>query len=352
MVGNEPVVIKLSDLVDGQEALCYAALVKKTRGMTKSNQPYMRCVFRDKRATVEAPLWSDSRFLRDAESWSEGIAYRLQVRSKYDLRFGMQIEILGIRVATDDDARDGFDFADLYESSKYPADDLFKKVTDLIQRAIDQPELRRLVEMILHEHEPLFKKMPAAQGIHHSYTGGLIEHVWSMTRIASFLAEHYAKYYDQLNPPFNRGVVIAATILHDIGKLRELEYHPVEAKYTTEGCLIGHILMGRDMIREAASKIEGFPEETLMLLEHAILAHHGRREYGSPVLPQTMEALLVSYIDELDAKMNSVARERMSSQTADAFTDRIFALENRRFYKGVPEAMSPDSAMPPTGGPL
>ncbi len=348
MVGNEPVVIKLSDLVDGQEALCYAALVKKTRGMTKSNQPYMRCVFRDKRATVEAPLWSDSRFLRDAESWSEGIAYRLQVRSKYDLRYGMQIEILGIRAATDDDARDGFDFSDLYESSKYPADDLFKKVIDLIERCIDQPELRRLVETILHEHEPLFKKMPAAQGIHHSYTGGLIEHVWSMTRIASFLADHYAKYYDQLNPPFNRGVVIAATILHDIGKLRELEYHPVEAKYTTEGCLIGHILMGRDMIREAASQIEGFPEETLMLLEHAILAHHGKREFGSPVLPQTMEALLVSFIDELDAKMNSVARERMTSQTADAFTDRIYALENRRFYKGVPEAMPPDSASPPT----
>ena len=107
--------------------------------------------------------------------------------------------------------------------------------------------------------------MPAAQGIHHSYTGGLLEHVWSMTRIASFLADHYAKYYDQLNPPFNRGVVIAATILHDIGKLRELEYHPVEAKYTKEGCLIGHILMGRDMVREAAGKIEGFPEETLLL---------------------------------------------------------------------------------------
>ena len=193
---------------------------------------------------------------------------------------------------------------------------------------------------------PLFKKMPAAQSFHHSYTAGLLEHVWSMTRIASFLADHYAKYYDQLNPPLNRGVVIAATILHDIGKLRELEYHPVEAKYTKEGCLIGHILMGRDMIREAAGRIEGFPEETLLLLEHAILAHHGKREFGSPVLPQTMEALLVSYIDELDAKMNSVARERMRPETTDGFTDRIFALDNRRFYKGIPEEAA-DPSIPP-----
>ncbi len=344
---TESVVIKLSELVNDQEAICYAALVRKTKGMTKSNQPYMRCVFRDSRTTVEAPLWSDSRFLKEAESWTEGSAYRLQVRGKYDIRYGMQIEILGIRPATEDDAAYGFDFADLYESSRYPADDLYRKLRDLVERCIDQPPLRRLVEEILEQHQALFKKMPAAQGIHHSYNGGLLEHVWSMTRVASFLADHYAKYYDQLNPPLNRGVVIAATILHDIGKLRELEYHPVEAKYTKEGCLIGHILMGRDMIREAAARIEGFPAETLILLEHAVLAHHGRREFGSPIPPLTMEALLVSYIDELDAKMNCVARERMNSQTADSFTDRIFALDNRRFYKGIPEGSANGSPLPP-----
>ena len=255
---------------------------------------------------------------------------------------------MGIRPATDGDVPDGFDFADLYESSRYPADDLLRKIHDMIDRCIDQPQLRQLVEDVLGQQLALFKKMPAAQGIHHSYTGGLLEHVWSMTRVASFLADHYAKYYDQLNPPFNRGVVIAATILHDIGKLRELEYHPVETKYTKEGYLIGHILMGRDMIREAAARIDGFPAETLMLLEHAILAHHGRREFGSPVLPQTMEALLVSFIDELDAKMNSVARERMTSQTADGFTDRIFALDNRRFYKGVPEGVPTDPPCSPS----
>ncbi len=129
----------------------------------------------------------------------------------------------------------------------------------------------------------------------------------------------------------------------------ELEWPGRGAVATKEGYLIGHILMGRDMIRDAAARIEGFPAETLILLEHAILAHHGRREFGSPVLPQTMEALLVSYIDELDAKMNSVARERMTSQTADGFTDRIFALDNRRFYKGVPEGAATDGMLPPPG---
>ena len=90
----------------------------------------------------------------------------------------------------------------------------------------------------------LFMRMPAAQNLHHSYTSGLLEHVWSMARIASFLADHYAKYYDGLDPPLNRGLIVAAAILHDIGKLRELEYHPVEARYTKEGRLIGHVLHG------------------------------------------------------------------------------------------------------------
>ena len=162
---------------------------------------------------------------------------------------------------------------------------------------------------MLLDHDDLFRKIQAATNFHHSYNGGLLEHVWSMTRICGFLADHYAKYYDSLNPPLNKGVIVAAAILHDLGKIRELKYHPVEAKYTKEGSLIGHVLMGRDLVREAARKIEGFPEETLLLLEHAILAHHGKKEFGAPILPQTLEALIVSFVDDLDAKINIVARE-------------------------------------------
>jgi 3'-5' exoribonuclease len=338
MGAHGPVVIKLSDLVDGQEAVCFAALVRKTRGVTKANQPFLKCLFRDKRVELESALWHDSRFFREAESWVEGEPYRLEVRGQFHVRYGMQVEILGIRPATHDDARDGFDFFDLVPSSKIAPEELLKKLRVLIDRSIDHPALKTLVLNLLDENASLFTRMPAAQNLHHSYTSGLLEHVWSMTRIAGFLAEHYAKYYNDLNPPLNRSLIVAATILHDIGKLRELEYHPVEAKYTKEGCLIGHILIGRDMVREAASRIDGFPQELLLLLEHAILAHHGKREFGSPVLPQTLEALIVSYIDELDAKVNIVACKRIDSQSEDAFTDRIFALDNRRFYKGVPDA--------------
>ncbi len=332
------VVSKLSDLVDGQEAVCFAALVRKSRGVTKSNKPYLKCVFRDKRVEVESALWHDSRCYHDADSWVEGTAYRLHVQCRHDVRFGLQLDILSARPAGGADAADGYDFFDLVPSSKIPAGELLEKLDALIERSIDQPALKTLVRTILEENHALFVRMPAAQNMHHSYTSGLLEHVWSMTRIASFLAEHYAKYYDGLEPPLNRGLIVAAAILHDIGKLRELEYHPVETRYTKEGTLIGHVLMGRDMVREAAARIEGFPEELLLCLEHAILSHHGKREFGAPVAPATLEALIVSFVDDLDAKVNMVALKAMDPQNGEAFTDKIFALENRKFYRGLRDA--------------
>lgn len=330
------VITRLSDLVDGQEATCFAALVKKTKGVTRTNQPFVRCVFRDKRVKLEAPLWHDHPLIGASEGWTEGGAYRVNVRGKFDVRYGLQLDLLSVRPATPEDTGDGFDFFDLVEEGQIPADELLRKLRHLIDQHIDDPSIRRLVEMILGEQLDLFKKMPAAQTFHHSYTAGLLEHVWSMTRIGCFLADHYAKYYERLNPPINRSIVMAATILHDIGKLRELDYHPVEARYTAEGKLIGHIQIGRDMVREAASRIEGFPRELLLQLEHAILAHHGKLEFGAAVLPQTLEALLVSHIDDLDAKMNIAACTILRSGTTDGFTERIYAMDNRQMYRGAP----------------
>lgn len=336
MAGTDTAVLRLSELAHGQEAVCFAALVRKETGVDKHGKPFIKCHFRDRWTTVVAPLWSGNALLVEAEDWQESIGYRLRVRGDWKVKYGLQLEIIECRPATDEDRLDGYDFRDLFESSEYDPDELFRKLHDFIQRWIDEAPLRRLVELILDENAELFKKMPAAQNFHHSYTAGLIEHVWSMTRLAGFVADHYAQYYHDLNPPLNKGVIVAATILHDIGKLRELDYHPIETKYTKEGCLVGHVLIGRDLVRDAARRIDGFPEETLLLLEHAILAHHGKREFGAPVVPQTLEALLVSYVDDLDAKMNIAARERLLCKTDGDFTNKVFALDNRRFYRGVP----------------
>jgi 3'-5' exoribonuclease len=347
MMGTGTAVVKLSELEHGQEAICFAALVKKERGTDKHGKPFVKCHFRDKRVALVVPFWSGNALREVAETWADGEAYRLHVRGKLDVRWGMQPEVLDCRPVTEEDKADGYDFRDLVESSDFDVEWLFQRIHELIERCVEEPCLKRLVCNLLDEDAALFKKMPAAQDFHHSYTAGLLEHVWSMTRIAAFLADHYARYYKNLDPPLNKGVIVAAAILHDIGKLRELKYDPVETRYTTEGRLIGHVMFGRDMVHEAAGKIEGFPRETLMLLEHAILAHHGKKEFGAPILPQTLEALLVHHIDELDAKMNMVARKRLSSTTDDDFTDYVKALDNRRFYKGVPTEGLGDNHTPP-----
>jgi 3'-5' exoribonuclease len=339
-----PARLRLAEIQHDQEAICYALLMRKVRGTTKKDQPYLNCQFRDRHTVRDAMVWSDSRFFQQAQGWGEGLAYRLHARGQLHPRFGIQLVLLDVRLAGPEDAADGYVFFDLVEPAQRAPEQSWQGIRNLIDQCIDDPHVRALVQGMLDEHGELFGRMQAATNMHHAYTGGLLEHVWSMARIAAFLANHYSQYYNDLNPPLNRSVVIAAAILHDIGKLRELEYHPVEARYTKLGRLVGHILMGRDMVREAARRIPGFPEETLLLLEHAILAHHGRREYGAPVEPQTMEALIVSFVDELDAKVNSVACEfkRAAGQGESEFTEKIFALANRRFYRGVPIPLETD----------
>ncbi len=338
--------VRLAEVQHDQEVECFAILAKKVRGVTKRDQPFLTCHFRDKKTTLEAPLWNDHRLYQQAQGWVEGIAYRIRARGEQHPRFGMQLKIIEIRPATEaEDAVDGYAFGDLVESSKYSAEFCYAAILQMIDRHIEDVPLATLVRRVLDENVALFQRLPAAQSLHHGFVGGLIEHVWSVTRVAAALADHYARYYDQLNPPLNKGVIVAAAILHDIGKLRELEFHAVEVKYTKQGNLIGHILMGRDMVRDAARHVPGLDDETLLMLEHAILAHHGKPEYGAPKAPATLEAMIVNYADEMDAKINAVVRESERSQGADGFTEKVYAVDNRRFYRG-PKLAPPVEELP------
>ncbi len=336
MAGTDTAIIRLSELADGQEGEFFAALVKKDTGTDKHGNPFVKCHFRDKVATLVAPLWSSHPLLSFAGDWAIGEGYRLRGKATRDARYGLQLTLASVQLAGEADAADGYDFFDLVESARYTPDSRVERIDEIVEKYVRCSHIKRLIRALLEEHGELLRKMPAAQNFHHSYSGGLVEHLWSVTRVSVFLASHYADYYNDLNPPLNRDVVVAGAILHDIGKLRELAYHPVEAKYTKHGTLIGHIVLGRDMVRDVAAKLDGFPEETLLLLEHAILAHHGRMEYGAPKEPATIEAMIVHYADEIDAKINAVAAERIRSTTEGEFTGKIWAVGNRSFYKGIP----------------
>lgn len=335
-------IMRLAELTDGVEGTCFALLATRENKNNKNGEPFYRCSFVDRDVKRDVMVWLNTPWFEHAKTWVEGEAYRITGRGKAS-KFGLQVEIVEIRPATSElDASDGYRFEDLVVGSKFDANRLFGALQDFAGKIVDR-NLQALVRKVLEDHGEAFRRMPAAQSMHHAFIGGLVEHVWSVTRIASRLADHYASYYDDLNPPLNKDVVVAGAILHDIGKLLELQAHIVEARYTTVGQLIGHITMGRDLVREAAAVVGGVDPETLMLLEHSILSHHGRKEFGSPVEPQTVEALILSYADELDAKMNAVVNaRRVAVSTRDVFTDRVRSFEGRRFYNGVTRPLPTD----------
>ena len=326
-------VLHLADFAVGRSGVCFALLVKREELINKRQEPYLVCHFCAGRVTRIAKVWANYECLAEARQCQVGQAYRLT--GVGESAYGSELKLTRIELAGSEHEAEGFDRESLLPPTEVDVDrhrDELRAIVD----GFEDESLKALIRSILKTNRDLFVKLPAAQDFHHAYQSGLLEHVWSVTRVCALLADHYAAYYHKLNPPLNKDLILAAAIVHDIGKLIEFNYNGFDVEYSIAGNLLGHIVLGRDMVRDAARKIDGFPEETLMLLEHAVLAHHGKGEWGSPVVPKTLEAMLLHFADEIDAKMNAGVRALMTSQTDSAFTDKVWPLDNRRLYKGIP----------------
>ena len=295
----------LSEMSPGQEADLFLLMTAKEELTTKTGKPYFRVGFRDGAREVSFPIWGDSPWAVECrDRWNPGVFYKL--RAVYqDTSYGPQLEIRKIREVVDADAADGFDPHALLPRSRFDPRQMYDELLAIAREHVGNPGLRKLVETIFRDNRELLLTLPAARRNHHAYVGGLLEHTLSVTRTCVYLAGKYAEYYPEMKPPLDKGLVIAGGILHDIGKLRELEQRPEGASHTAEGALIGHILSGRDIVREAAAAMNGQPaldSDTLLRLEHLIIAHQRLPEWGSPKPPMTPEALLVHYADDIDAK--------------------------------------------------
>jgi 3'-5' exoribonuclease len=164
---------------------------------------------------------------------------------------------------------------------------------------------------MLENHKQQVRSYPAGTEIHHSYWGGFLEHVLSVVESCLYFADKY--------PSLDRDLLVAGAVLHDIGKMQELS-DPKSPAYTTRGILIGHVVLGRDVLLQEARNVRDFPEEFLLLLEHMILSHQGQLEWGSPKRPKIPEALILHYVDDLDAKINRVFRVLEEDQGQSQFT--------------------------------
>jgi 3'-5' exoribonuclease len=237
--------------------------------------------------------------------------------------FNQRLEIIvdKIRRVIPDDSKVGFREEDCIPSSPRPVDEMWVELADRIASVRD-PHIRALLECLVARQGERLKIWPAARQIHHAYRGGLLEHVLKIMDVGVFLADAYGA---------RRDLVLAGALLHDIGKLDELTYD-VAADYSLAGNLVGHIVLGVGMVRDTIREIPGFPEELALEIQHLILSHHGEKELGSPVLPATVEALILSAADDFDAKMNQVRRHLADDDSEGRFTSYHRLLE-RVFLK-------------------
>lgn len=326
--------VALADLAVGQEGDFFALLADKTRLTTKDGKPYWRVTFRDARREVSFPIWSDAPLFPkcDAE-WEVGGFYKLRALY-HETAFGPQLDIRLIRPVEESDRDDGFDPTMCQPRSRFNLEEMFSDLRAIGEEKIPEGPLQSLVLSLLDAHRDDLLVWPAAVRNHHAFVGGYVEHVRNVTAAAVMLAERYAELYPDMTPPLDVGLVAAGAILHDIGKLRELRASPVGAEYTAAGSLVGHILQGRDMLREAAAALDPPPdEETLLRLEHIIVSHQRLPEWGSPKPPMTPEALLVHYADDCDAKFQMMIAILAGAEGDDALTSRRNVL-GHQVYRG------------------
>lgn len=294
--------LSLADMRADQEADLFLLLTEKQQLTTRQGKPYFKVTLRDATREISFPIWGDAPWAAECrDQWRPGVFYK--VRAVYrETSYGPQLEIRKIREATEADRAEGFDPNMLRRRSRFDPEAMWSELTALVERHISPGPLRRVVETLLAENRQRLLVWPAARHNHHAYVGGWLEHTLAVAKTCVYLAQRYAEHYPELDPPLDAGLVVAGGILHDIGKLRELDDRPEGACYSAPGALVGHMLLGRDMVREAAAKV-GLEGDTLLRLEHIVVAHQRLPEWGSPKPPMTPEALLVHYADDIDAKL-------------------------------------------------
>lgn len=330
----------LHQLCDGDEGDFFALLSEKQLLSTRDGKPYHRVTFRDAKREVSFPIWSDAPLAKECrELWQAGQFFKLRAGYR-ETNYGPQLDIVRIRPVTDSDCDDGFDPMMCAPRSRFDFQQMFEELMAIAEEAICDPPLRQLVTGLYHRHHQQLLTLPAARVNHHAYLGGYLEHVLNVTRHTYFLAQKYQQLYADLRPPVSIELAVAGALLHDIGKLRELSTGPAGAEYTPSGTLVGHILQGRDILREAAAEMEIDPE-VLLRLEHIIISHQRLPEWGSPKPPMFPEALIIHHADDLDAKLQMMAQAIESHSGDDPFTTRRNPL-HQAIYRGPLPAEEPE----------
>lgn len=304
----------IKDLKENTEINEKFLVAQMNKGVTNAGLSYLNVTLQDKTGQLEGRKWEIKD--GDEEVFKTGniIEIKAQVikyRNVLQLKIG-QGKLVNL---------DEVDIVDFIPSAPISREVMQRKLFDYIN-SIEHPQIKKVVETIITQNILSFVIYPAASRNHHEYASGLIHHTVSMLDDAQALSKLYKG--------LNKDLLYAGIILHDVGKTIELS-GPILPKYTTEGKLVGHISIISAIIKETCDKLE-VDNEVTTILQHLVLSHHGKKEFGSPVLPQILEAEVIYLIDNIDARINMI--EKMLSTVEEGeFTTRAPFLEDRAFYK-------------------
>ncbi len=334
---NPPVIAARRDIADlkpGEriEDQIYRIAQKELR-TTSNGSLYIHAVLADATGQILARMWNASQQIHDSMPEGGFLRFRGRVES---YRGSPQFIIDGIRVAEPG----SFEPSDFLPATAADVTRMWEEVKQIL-RSIENHDLLALVGKFVNDEQFVtgFKRAPAAVAMHHAWLGGLLEHTLNVMRLASVICPLY--------PKVSQDLVLAGVFLHDAGKVRELAYE-TNFEYTNEGQLIGHITQAaiwiHDQCREVARETgQPFPHDIEMALLHIILAHHGKYEFGSPRLPATAEAVMIHYLDNLDAKLNMVFEAiENDPDAASDWTGFVRSLETRVFKPSVMGARAKD----------
>jgi 3'-5' exoribonuclease len=311
---------KISEVNINEEFIAFL-LVSKVEIKTKKNgEPYLSLELKDKALTFQAVMWENFENVKD--ELEPGRIIKIQgTLSEYN--GGQQIKISRLRVA---DEKDGIKLEDFLPVSKRPLDEMldeFERVTN----SINNEYLKKLIDSIFDgQLKERFIMTPAGKSWHHAYIHGLLEHTLEIVKICDLVATFH--------PEINRDLLIAGALLHDIGKTEELDYKKAFG-YTDKGSLLGHITIAAIEVEKAIDKIEGFPEELKNQTLHLILSHQGKLEFASPVVPKTLEAIVLYHADELSAKANAYKNAIIAESEGDKKWTKYIYLAETNLY--IPE---------------
>lgn len=321
--------IKLADIKANQTIEMQLLIRRKNLARSRNGKDYLKLELGDSSGEISAFLWDDAA--RADAGLNDGDCVLIKGRTQ-EFNGNLQLTLNLIEPWQGPvDPRNFLPHTDKHIPTLQR--DLLQIVAD-----IRNPWLKRLNQAFFvkdQEFAEAFALAPAAKAMHHAWLGGLLEHTLGVARLALQVTPLY--------PQIDADLVLTGALLHDIGKVRELVYER-NLDYSTAGRLLGHVMIGVQMIQEKAKTIKGFPEPTLMLVEHLMLSHHGEYEYGSPKRPKTLEAILLNFVDDIDAKITAVSTHLDSSKNADSNWSDFHRLFGRAFY-AAPPADSPESAV-------